>query len=213
MNRIRHVFVVNAGPAIRAMRSPSFPHNPDGRVLVHIGCGELNDPRYINIDARAMPHVHYVTDNLLLEQFACRSIDLIYACHVLEHVSHQQLIATISSWSSRLKEGGVLRLSVPDFDTILQIYRDQNNSIDAIVLPLLGGQCYDFNYHNSIFNHDYLYGLLAKCGFTAIREWDPANAADYRFEDWARKDFIVGGKKYRISINVEATKYVKTATL
>lgn len=97
-------------------------------------------------------------------------------------------------------------MSVPNFDTIIEIYNDRGKSVDAIKLPLLGGQDYDFNYHNSIFNYDYLSKLLQSCGFAIIREWDPKTAPYYDFDDWASKAFIVKGKKYLISLNLEAVK-------
>lgn len=206
LNKIKHTYVVKFGPVVRAIKSPSFPRNTDGKVLVHIGCGELNDPRYINIDARSMPHIHYVTQSLELGQFYPRSVDLIYACHVLEHLSHRNLFSILSNWFSRLKKGGVLRLSVPNFDTIIKIYQDQNKSITAIKLPLLGGQEYAFNYHYSVFNHSYLSELLRSCGFATIKEWDPKSASYYSFDDWAGKSFIVGDKDYRLSLNFEAVK-------
>ncbi|MFA5089118.1 MAG: methyltransferase domain-containing protein [Candidatus Omnitrophota bacterium] len=191
---------------IRTVKPPRFPENPDGKVLVNIGCGECNDPRYINIDARAMPHIHYVSSDLERLPFSGGSIDLIYACHVIEHLSHQKLRSVISVWFSRLKRGGILRLSVPDFDAIIDIYQDQGKSIDAIKLPLLGGQEHPFNYHNAIFNDGYLRKILKECGFDSVRTWDPKTAPYYSFDDWASKPFIVGGRSYRISLNLEAVK-------
>ena len=206
LNKFMYIFMVKCGPVARAIKSPSFPKNTDGKVLVHVGCGELNDPRYINIDARSMPHVHYVTESLEMGQFSPESVDLIYACHILEHVSHRKLILTLKQWFGRLKKGGVIRLSVPNFDTIINIYQDQGGSIDAIKLPLMGGQEYAFNYHYSVFNHNYLNELLQSSGFTVIRKWDPKSAPYYNFNDWAGSHFSVGGKEYQISLNLEAVK-------
>lgn len=204
--KLKHVYVTKFGPVVRSFNSPTFPKNPNGKILVHIGCGELNDARFINIDARAMPHVHYISKSLELAQFSNNSIDLIYACHVLEHLSHRKLLSTLSNWFSRLKNGGVLRLSVPNFDTIIEIYQDNEKSVDAIKLPLLGGQEDEFNYHAAVFNYNSLYGLLNRCGFTTIREWNPKSAPYYNFDDWAGRKFIVGGKEYKLSLNLEAIR-------
>lgn len=206
MNKIKHVYVAKFGPVVRAVKAPSFPKNADGKVLVHIGCGESNDPRYINIDARSMPHVHYVTQSLQMSQFSPGTVDLIYACHVFEHLSHRHLLSTLSNWFSCLKPCGILRLSVPDFDAIIEIYKDQGKNIDAIKLPLMGGQEYDFNYHKSVFNYTYLCNLLKSCGFKNIKGWDPKAALYYNFDDWAGRPFIIEGKEYQISLNLEAVK-------
>lgn len=206
INKVKYAYVVKFGPVVRAIKSPFFPKNADGKILVHIGCGELNDSRYINIDARSMPHVHYVTQSLELNQFSPGSVDLIYACHVLEHLSHRNIFSILSNWFSCLKPGGILRLAVPNFDAIIEIYQDQGKNIDTIKLPLLGGQEYDFNYHKSVFNHRYLYDLLKNCGFIIIKEWDPKSAPYYSFDDWAGRAFIAGGKEYQLSLNLEAVK-------
>lgn len=206
LRKIKHIYVVWFGPFVRAIKSPSFPKNADDKVFVHIGSGELNDPRYINIDARSMPHVHYVSQSLKLDQFPPDSIDLIYACHVLEHVSHRKLFLTLSNWFNRLKKNGLLRLSVPDFDAIIKIYQDNNKNIEAIKLPFLGGQEYAFNFHYSVFNQAYLSQLLCRCGFNVIKKWDPRFVQYYNFDDWASRPFVVEGKGYQISLNLEAVK-------
>lgn len=204
--RLKGLYMMKFGPVVRTLRTPPLPRNPDGKVLLHIGCGDQDDPRYINLDARAMPHVHKVTQSLDLMEFASDSLDLIYACHVLEHVSHLKLKETLSRWRTRLKPGGVLRLAVPDFDTIVQIYGDQHKSIDAVKLALLGGQEYPFNYHYSIFNLPFLRELLKESGFSVVRPWDPAKAPYYSFHDWASADFKIGEKRYPISLNLEGVR-------
>ena len=206
LNKINNIYVARLGGLVRSIKSPSFPKNVDGKVLVHIGCGECNDQRYINIDARSMPHVHYISSSLELRQFLSGSIDLIYACHVLEHVSHRELMLILANWFSRLKKNGALRLSVPNFDTIVKIYQDQGENIDTIKLPLLGGQEYAFNFHHSVFNRSYLNELLKSCGFTVIKEWDPQSALYYNFDDWASRPFVVKGKEYPLSLKLEAVK-------
>jgi len=204
--KFKYFYTVILGPFIRSIKTPLFPNNFNGEVLVHIGSGELNDERFINVDARAMPHVHYVTQNIELAQFSQNSIDLIYACHILEHVSHRKLAKTLSAWYSHLKPGGVLRISIPDFDKIIEIYYDQNKNVHSIKNPLLGGQEYEFNYHFSIFNKEYLTNILIECGFSDIKEWDPATAKYYSFDDWAGRKCVINKKEYFISLNIEAVK-------
>lgn len=204
--KLKYIHAVMLGPLIRSIKVPPFPKNPNGEVFVHIGCGELNDERFINVDARAMPHVHYVTQHIELAQFSQDSIDLIYACHILEHVSHRKLAKTLSAWYSHLKPGGVLRISIPDFDKLIEIYNDQQKNIHSIKNPLLGGQEYGFNYHFSIFNKQYISNIFIECGFSDIKEWDPATAKYYSFDDWAGKKYVFNKKEYFISLNIEAVK-------
>jgi len=71
----------------RLLVKPSLPKNSDGKVLVHIGCGQKNSPEFINVDAQPFEHVHIVTDDITsLADFETGTVDLVYMCHVLEHV-------------------------------------------------------------------------------------------------------------------------------
>ena len=65
----------------RIVLGPKLPSIPDGKTLIHLGCGVLNDSRYINVDARRLPHVHYVAKADTLPFFPDNFADLIYACY------------------------------------------------------------------------------------------------------------------------------------
>ena len=97
------------------------------------------------------PHIHYVRSVKYLFIFNNNSIDLIYASHCLEHFSHQEIFTVLIEWHRVLKKGGILRLSVPDFDLLLKMYKNNNNVIDTIISPLMGGQDYKYNFHKTVF--------------------------------------------------------------
>jgi predicted SAM-dependent methyltransferase len=119
----RNFFLFKIGAAIRYFKKRPLPKNPEKPVLIHIGCGEFNDKRYINVDTRPGWHIHYVDSIENCEKlFPANYADLIYTCQVLEHVSHLKLLKTIRGLFRCLKGGGILRLSVPDFDTIIKMY-------------------------------------------------------------------------------------------
>ena len=193
------------GRLVRTFRTPRIPVNPDGKVLIHIGCGEFNDPRYINIDKRKLEHIHFVGSAEGLSSIPLNCADLIYMSHILEHISHLKLKGVLVSLRQRLKNGGILRISVPDFDKMIEIYKE-TEAIESIIPPLMGGQDYPENYHTSVFNFEYLSKLLTEAGFRSVREWDPANAEYHDFEDWSRIPFCVGNRQYSISLNLEAVK-------
>ena len=193
--------------ALSIKRIFAKPKLPDGeRRLIHLGCGEINSPGFINIDARPLPHVHFVGNVEDLSFLGDNYADLIYACCLLEHISHQKILNVLWEWRRVLKKGGVLRLSVPDFDKILSVYDDNLKKLSVIIPPLMGGQDYEHNFHHSIYNKDYLIELLKKAGFIVVREWSPEKVENHDFEDWASKKFIVNGKEYAISLNLEAVK-------
>lgn len=203
--KLNNLWVYFGGRLLRNFRTPGLPVNADGKVLIHIGCGELNDPRYINIDKRKLAHIHFIGGVEDLRAIPMNCADLIYMSHILEHVSHLKLKKVLSDLRDRLKDGGVLRIAVPDFNAMLQIYQD-TGKLDNIIPPLMGGQGYPENYHASVFNFDYLSRLLTEAGFRSVRVWDPAHAEFHGFDDWSKKPFIVGDKQYPISLNLEAVK-------
>lgn len=188
---------------IRLIRPPKFPRNPDGKVLIHLGCGDQDDKRFINVDMIPFRHVHFVHYVSRLPMFPDNYADLIYGSHLLEHISYKYTVETLKEWRRVLKNGGVLRLAVPDFDLILKIYGAENNSIEKIEGPLMGGQNYKYNFHMAIFNKAYLTSKLSEAGFKEVRIWDPKTAPYYPFTDWASREVY---DKYPLSLNLEAVK-------
>jgi len=191
----------------RRLVKPPLPKNSDGKVLVHIGCGSKNSPEFINVDARPFPHVHIITDNITsLPNFQNATVDMVYMCHILEHVKHGDLKKVLLEMKRVLKKGGTLRISVPDFDQIIHIYANTGKNINPIKYPLMGKQDYPYNTHYSVFNRQYLSELLQKVGFEKITNWDPNDCQYHDFEDFASHKIEVNGKKYTISLNLEAFK-------
>jgi predicted SAM-dependent methyltransferase len=186
------------------MPPTTLPQNTDGSVLIHLGCGYQNDPRYINVDGEPLPHVHYVGPVEKLPMFRANYADLVYACHVLEHISHQQMINVLSEWRRVLKPGGVVRISVPDFDKLIDLYHTEGGSVERVMSPLMGTQESGYDFHMTIFNEAYLSKLLKEAGFLETRIWDPDTASYYSFHDWARDKKIHG--IYPIGLNIEGVK-------
>lgn len=204
--KLRNFILFKLGilPGIRKNRPQ--PLNPDGKVLVHFGCGIFNDSRYINVDARPGWHIHYVdTIENCNQLFPPGSADLIYCCHTIEHVSHQKISDVVKGVYVTLKRGGVFRISVPDFDMIVKMYQEKGR-IEDIMEPLMGGQGYPENFHSSVFSETYLKKLLMESGFREVRKWDPLKASYHTFDDWAGRTFPLYGKDWQISLNLEAVK-------
>jgi len=191
----------------RKLRTPALPKNKDGKVLLHIGCGEINSPEFINIDARPLAHVHVVTDDITsLGDFGDESVDLVYMCHILEHIKRDALVEVLTQIKRVLKKGGVLRISVPDFDQLIEVYNASGKNMDSIHLQLMGGQDHAYNFHYSVFNHTSLSNLLGKVGFRDVVPWDPYNCQYHNFKDKATRSLTVNGRAYPISLNLEAVK-------
>ena len=188
-------------------RENGLPKTPDGKVLFHIGCGEINSPEFINIDARKDKHIHIVTRNIFrLWMIPSNTADLIYMCHILEHVPRKKLSVVLKEMYRILKPNGKLRLSVPDFDYIISIYNDTNHKIESISLPRMGGPDYSEKFHFEVFNKNYLEKLLRANKFNHVIRWNPLEVEYHDFEDWASKTISFNNKEYLISLNLEASK-------
>jgi hypothetical protein len=202
----RNFFLFKIGPYVRFFRKRPLPKNSDGKILIHIGCGDLDDSKYINVDTRPGWHIHYVDSIENIEKiFPENYADLIYACMILEHVSYLKLSKVVKNLYKLLKIGGILRVSVPNFDVILEMYKE-TKSIEGITPPLMGGQGYVGNFHYSVFNEKFLIELLTKSGFKEVRGWIPGKAQHHHFNDWSGRKFPLGGKEWEISLNLEAVK-------
>jgi predicted SAM-dependent methyltransferase len=154
---------------------------------IHFGCGEINDERFINVDARPLPHIDLITKSPLLRAFPINCAHSIYGCHVFEHIPYAQQLPVLRRWLSILRPGGKLMLSVPDFDKLVDRYLATKRDVDRIQEPLMGGQDYAGNFHFAILNRTHLTTLMERSGFERIAEWHPqqelAWPRDYSWDD------------------------------
>ncbi len=188
-------------------RLTRFPSTPDGKRLLHIGCGDINDPAFINLDARPLPHVHFVRQDFSrLPMIPDNALDMVYMSHVLEHIPRGKLMQTLKEMERVLKPGGIIRISVPDFDCIVRLYEAADRDIRPITPALMGGQDYAFNFHYCVFNLAYLTDQLTRAGFTSVATWNPADCTHHDFEDWASRPIYFEETAFPISLNLEARK-------
>jgi predicted SAM-dependent methyltransferase len=143
------------------------------KVHIHFGCGDINDKRFINVDARPFSHVHLVSRSPMLSAFPKNSTDTIYACHVFEHLSFHLQPAILRRWLEILRPGGRLMLSVPDFDKLIASYLQNGREVKSIQGKLMGGQNYRGNFHCAVFTRQHLTRMLEECGYVKVSEWHP----------------------------------------
>lgn len=194
------------GKLKRQFLRPYFPNVEQGKLYLHLGCGGINHEKFINIDGLPAPHIHYIREIDNLSPFKDNSVDLIYASHCLEHFSHQKVSHVLSEWFRVLKTDGILRLSVPDFDLLCEIYKESGNEIDSILEVLMAKQDYKYNFHMTAFNQLSLMRYLKNVGFREIRKWKPGSCELTTFRDFSTHQIQVNQKSYPISLNLEAIK-------
>lgn len=143
---------------------------------LHLGCGDIHINGFCNIDIDPLPAVDIVDDILRLRKFPNNFAEQIYACHVLEHLSHAQVLPALKRWHDVLAPGGELRVSVPNIDRIVKIYVEnwshfQTRGNSPWIGLLYGGQLDRYDFHRTGFNLCWLSYLLEEAGFVEIEEY------------------------------------------
>jgi predicted SAM-dependent methyltransferase len=176
-------------------------------MKLHLGCGKKYIEGYVHIDTIPYDHIDHVASIESLPFIEDNSADIIYACHVLEHFKRKQTLSVLKEWYRVIKPGGVLRVSVPDFESICDVYQ-KNKNLNQVIGPLFGNQNYLYNIHYNIFDFNSLTQVLKEAGFTNIIRYDPfktehSGVDDYSMAYIPHMDFKNGTC---ISLNIEANK-------
>ncbi len=185
---------------------PVYPRGSDAGLRIHLGAGPINIQGWISIDARQAPHIHLQSEGFSLNEFADGGISEIYMCHVLEHFSFKEVETVLDTLRKKLKVGGVLRLSVPDFDQLISIYHSSGSNLESIKSALMGGQDYVYNFHKAVFNRSLLSNLLISSGFNSVQTWNTLEDFGVDLGDWSSKGFDTPSGNIPVSLNIKAIK-------
>jgi predicted SAM-dependent methyltransferase len=90
--------------------------------LLNVGCGESFHAAWTNVDFRAASPAVIAHDLRQPLPFADASFSAVYSSHVLEHFSSAFAPVFLAECRRLLKPGGVLRIVVPDLETIARLY-------------------------------------------------------------------------------------------
>ncbi len=171
-------------------------------MKLHIGGTQAKEGWKV-LDIQSAPHVDYVADIRDLSQFSDESFDEIYASHVAEHIpySNDELVKVLAGFCRILKAQGVLKLSVPDMETLCWMFTSPRLTSDAkfhIMRIIFGGQMDAHDYHYVGLSFDILQGFLSKAGFEKIER-----VKGFGLFDDSSSQTLAG---IPISLNVEARR-------
>jgi predicted SAM-dependent methyltransferase len=174
-------------------------------IKLHLGCGRRYIPGFVHIDLADYPHIDYKSDVSDLSMFKGNSIDLIYACHVLERFKRYEVEKVLKELYRVLKLGGILRIAVPDFEAVVKVY-EKYKDMELIMGLLYGGQDYEYNFHHVGFDFKYLGKLLTKVGFKNVHRYDWRKTIHKDYDDFSQAYIPHMDKEQGIlmSLNVEA---------
>ena len=118
------------------------------QVKLHLGCYDRKIHGFINIDIRGDVDPDVVDDVFKLKKFEKNSVDLIYACHVLEHADYVDSELAMKRWFEILKPGGKLRLAVPDMEAHFAHYY-YHKDLRLLHSTFWGSQKHPYDYHKN----------------------------------------------------------------
>ena len=176
-------------------------------MKLHLGCATKALNGFINVDIRDMPGVDMIDDISRLKKFLDESADLIYVSHVLEHFGRREYKEVLKRWHAVLKDGGVLRIAVPDFEKIVEHY-NENHDLELLRGFLYGGQNYAQNYHYCTWDFETLSKDLISVGFKEVRKYEWKDTEHSYMDDFSQSylPHMDKEKGKLMSLNIEAIK-------
>ena len=180
-------------------------------VQLHLGCGKRYIPGFIHIDLADFSHIDYKTDVSDLSMFGDNSVDLIYTCHVLEYFDRIQVKDVLKEWHRVLKPKGTLRIAVPDFEALVEVYQ-QYSDLSLIIGPLYGRWEIEGSkkvvYHRTVYDFESLKNVLESAGFVNIHRYDWRKTIHKDYDDYSQAYIPHMDKEHGIliSLNVEGEK-------
>ncbi len=147
-------------------------------IKLHLGAGGTKIQGYLNVDSLFLRNTELVSKIEHLNFFVKKgSVSAIYASHVFEHFSQEEIKKILKLMHVLLQEDGELRISVPDIDKIVKIYNKnwehfQKKGHSPWNGLIYGGQSTRYDFHKTGFNASWLRYLLEESGFEKIEEYD-----------------------------------------
>jgi len=135
-------------------------------VKIELGGGESPHNGYVNVDIRNLPTVDVICDvTKLNEKFSNDSIEEILCINLLEHIPRKKLLKTLRIWYDILKDGGILKINVPDFEALAKAYIEKKIFWEDLLDGICGAQKFSEDFHYNAFNYINLKKILESVGF------------------------------------------------
>ena len=178
-------------------------------IKLNVGCGWRDfGKEWTHIDGGDYPHLEH--SDIFLKDYSIDSVDLIYASHLLEYFDEEEVESLLWYWKRALKKDGVLRIAVPDFESMANLYVNENYPLTSFLGPLYGrmhmGE--EYIYHKRTYDFDTLSGLLNTVGFHDIKRYDWRDTEHSEIDDHSQAYLPHMDKQNGtlISLNIEAKK-------
>jgi len=178
-------------------------------VKLNLGCGKRDfGSDWIHIDGAEYPHLD--SQNIESLDYRNKSVDLIYASHVIEYFDRREVLSVLKEWKRVLRIDGVLRIAVPDFYQMAKLYLVDSYDLEKFLGPLYGKMVMlkKTIYHKTVYDFNDLKELLEEVGFRNIKKYDWRETDHSEFDDHSQAYIPHMDKENGtlISLNVECLK-------
>lgn len=173
-------------------------------MKLHLGCGNIKLDGWVNIDTRRSDATDVISRLEEIDKiYGPESVDTIYSCHVLEHFGFgcvkPSVLGMLKMWTSLLKPGGEMYVSVPDLKQIAKGILeapDLHTEVNFMKCTY-GGSEYPENRHFMGFTYGILKDLMLVAGLKDVVVFQPFCMTD-------TSTFSINNVP--ISLNLKATK-------
>ncbi len=179
-------------------------------LKLNIGCGHRNFGKdWIHIDGSNYKHIY--SHDIINLPFEEGTVDLIYASHVFEYFDREEAEDVLQKWKKILKQGGTLRVAVPNFEMYSKLYSEGKINLDQCIGPLYGKwKMTDTKnvYHKTTYDYKSLKKVLETVGFRCVKYWDWRKVEHGKYDDYSQS-YIPHMDKNNgklMSLNIECYK-------
>ena len=140
-----------------------------GQIRLNVGCGEIIEPGYVNIDM-THPLADANMDALDLG-YPNGSVDEVRSSHLLEHFAKREVPLALREWFRILKTGGKLWLNVPNLEWCMNnwIGKPEKEKNGLALDMIFGLQHHAGEYHKTGFTRSSLAQYLENAGFEDVQ--------------------------------------------
>lgn len=145
-----------------------------GGTRLHVGCGAMALPGWVNIDIRPQPGVDVVLD--VREGLPYDNVEYIFAEHFIEHLDLETGLQFLRECRGVLDDTGVIRISTPNLDWVwATAYQTRWREVSASTASIdptewahdddASADCLEINRAFRAWGHRFLYNrsLLTEC--------------------------------------------------
>lgn len=113
------------------------------------------------------------------------SVDVVYTCHMLEHLDRREAVQFLAETMRVLKPGGILRVVVPDLKLHARNYLEDDDAdrfLDAVMLSTPSPEGFlsrikllivGHRHHLWMYDEKSISGLIEVCGFSEVKSLRP----------------------------------------